>query len=400
MKIILSGGWGYGNLGDDAILYSSIKLLRDKFPDSTIVVLSYNIPETESIIKEFDNVSITSSFHAVIYGTKHKKFPVGKNFIDEFLHQFSVDNIASIRRSNNARQTGSFLKNYESFYIEHKESFDNFREVCKDANVYVMSGGGYLAGWAEMHISKFCEIDIAKKCNLKTYVLGQTILPSNNNSWAIIEKILNKSDGTFFRDAQSLQDANKMKIECYNRVVPDLVLSNCFGDSKKENYIVLIPFTKDLLNNKKIIIDNIEEITTKSNTEVYITVSQHWPLPIKIGLNFYFSLKEKGINARMIIPYNFKELVNIVASAQMTFSQNLHGLILSYCAHTPVVSLNKNRKFVSFMEMIGQSENLFSPQDITASSLYNCFMRREVFDFGYLDLFRKQIYEAINKTLK
>ena len=53
MKIILSGGWGYGNLGDDAILYSSIKLLRDKFPDSTIVVLSYNIPETESIIKEF-----------------------------------------------------------------------------------------------------------------------------------------------------------------------------------------------------------------------------------------------------------------------------------------------------------------------------------------------------------
>lgn len=400
MKILLSGGWGYGNLGDDAILYSSIILLKEKYPDCTITVLSYNIQETELIVGEFNNITLTDSLHTKLYGLKYKEFAVGRNLIDEVFQQFSVKYKLNKEKRKNNKKSGSFLKNYEKYLNENQESVEYFKRLCRGADMYVMSGGGYLTTWAEMHISKFCEIDIAKKCNLKTYVIGQTISPLSYNSRTIIEIILKRSDGAFFRDTQSIQDANTMNIHCYNNVVPDLVLSNNYNPSPKENYIVLIPFTYDLLSNKGKIIENIVKINKEAKSDVYIAVSQQWPNPIKIGLNFYFSLKENGINAKMIIPKNFWELLDIVASAQMVFSQNLHGLILSYCSHTPVVSLNKKRKFVSFMEMIGKSDNMFSPQDVTEDCLYNCFKRRTDFNFDKLNVFRDQINEAMNKTLK
>ena len=35
-KIILSGGWSYGNLGDEAILISSINLIHQKYRHRTV----------------------------------------------------------------------------------------------------------------------------------------------------------------------------------------------------------------------------------------------------------------------------------------------------------------------------------------------------------------------------
>lgn len=46
-KIVISGYYGYDNLGDEAILYSLIKNIKKKLPDAEITVLSGNVEETK-----------------------------------------------------------------------------------------------------------------------------------------------------------------------------------------------------------------------------------------------------------------------------------------------------------------------------------------------------------------
>lgn len=398
MNIILSGGWGYGNLGDDAILISSITLLKRKYQDCHIIVLSYNVQETHSIIDNFDNILVLDSLHTKLYGMKTKKFSCGKNLFEELkLLCYNKYKTKKERIFNNIH-TKAFVKHHDCFYAKHREAIEYFENICNKADMYIMSGGGYITTWSEMHISKFCEIDIAKRHNLKTYIIGQTIGPFRGHSWKIASMILSKSDGCFFRDELSILDAQKLGHKCLEYIVPDLVLCNSFF-KPKDNYIVFIPFSVNLLSNMKVIIDNLAKINKESNVRIIITVSQQWPGGTKIGLHMYFLLKEKGIDVQMIIPHDYKELIDIVASAQMTFSQNLHGLILSFCSHTPIVSLNKKRKFVSFMNLINQPNNIYSAQEITNDSLYNCYKKRNEFDFNYLTSFEKQIHEALDKIL-
>ena len=147
------------------------------------------------------------------------------------------------------------------------------------------------------------------------------------------------------------------------------------------------------------IIENIRAIVDDAGCKVVITVSQQWPWCMQVATSFYLAMRNKGLEVRYIIPEDYKELERILSSAQFVFSQNLHGLILAYRGHTPVVSLNDRRKFVSFMKTIGHEENLIAPSRITKSNLYDCFKRRSEFDFGRCREFRGQIMEAINQTL-
>ena len=68
MRIILSGGWGFGNLGDDAILLASIKILKWKYPLSNIVVLTNNVKETEQILLDQSEIEIEESIFKKKFG--------------------------------------------------------------------------------------------------------------------------------------------------------------------------------------------------------------------------------------------------------------------------------------------------------------------------------------------
>ena len=72
-KMILSGGWSYGNLGDEAILMASVKLLHQLFPDYIIVTLLYKKNETVKYLKEFNYVQTEKSLHSLMYGVQELK---------------------------------------------------------------------------------------------------------------------------------------------------------------------------------------------------------------------------------------------------------------------------------------------------------------------------------------
>lgn len=82
-KIILSGGWGYGNLGDDAILLSSYNLIKNRFPNSDIIILSYNTRESSIVIPEGEHIAFYDSLHTSVYGFKPRVMAFGEGLLPE-----------------------------------------------------------------------------------------------------------------------------------------------------------------------------------------------------------------------------------------------------------------------------------------------------------------------------
>ncbi|CAH2780550.1 MAG: hypothetical protein CBARDCOR_3262 [uncultured Caballeronia sp.] len=66
MKIGLSGGWGYGNLGDDAILAALSNLLDEIAPRADHRVFTYDVDEMSKYAQLIKCVTLHSSFHADI----------------------------------------------------------------------------------------------------------------------------------------------------------------------------------------------------------------------------------------------------------------------------------------------------------------------------------------------
>lgn len=400
-KIILSGGWGYGNLGDDAILLSSYNLIKNRFPNSDIIILSYNIRESSLVLPESENIRYYDSLHVSMYGYKPNVLSFGEGLLPELWKPIkSRYNKKVIKRIRDSKLRNKVIKNKEEFKEQYRKQFQEFSDICRESDMYIMCGGGYLTGWAEMITSKYFEVEIAKKNSLKTYIIGQTIGPFTSDSARfLIKSILDITDNSFFRDKESLSDAKSFGAKCLDKVIPDLVLST-ERTAEKKNYIVFIPFLSDLTKNKEKIVQNIAAVSEKHKCSVCITVSQLWPYGMQIGLSIYLELLARNIDARFVVPHDFHELSDILASAQMTYSQNLHGLILSYCAHTPVASLNSRRKFISFMEAIGQPDNLLAPNKLSPTDFLKCYEKRSEFDFSKLQLFRKEINDALDLIVK
>lgn len=397
-KIILSGGWAYGNLGDEAILMASVKLLHQRFADYTIVVLLYKRNETVRYLEALDYVQIAQSLHSYMYGVEEKRMSFGENFLSELRQPIERRLNNQLRPIKEKNELKNFLKSPSAYFEKYGEAKAYFAELCKDAEMYVMSGGGYFCNWNKMIISKYLEVLTAKEQGLKNYMIGQTVGPFNEYTKQVYRLVLDNMDGCFFRDIESIKDTKGLGYGCYTEVVPDMAL----GEEtlyEKENYIVFVPFLTDLNRHMDDIIENIQAIVRETGCKVIITVSQQWPWCMQIATSLYVAIKAKDIDAKYIIPEDYKELERILSSAQFVFSQNLHGLILAYRGHTPVVSLNDRRKFVSFMKTIGHEENLITPSEITKTNLYECFKRRGRFDFANCKDFQKQIKEAINQTI-
>lgn len=397
-KMILSGGWSYGNLGDEAILMASVKLLHQLFPDYIIVTLLYKKNETVKYLKEFNYVQTEKSLHSLMYGVQELKMEFSGYFLNELVAPIKrgINNqLTQIREKNELK---NFLKSPGDYYKKYCIAKEYFSILCEDADLYVMSGGGYINNWAEMIISKHLEVCIAKEHGLKTYMIGQTVGPFNKYAREVYRLVLGHMDGCFFRDIESIKDTKMLGFDCLSDVIPDMALSEETLYAK-DNYIVFVPFLTDLNQHMDDIIENIRAIVADSGCKVLITVSQQWSWCMQVATNFYIAMINKNIEVKYVIPEDYKELERILSSAQFVFSQNLHGLILAYRGHTPVVSLNDRRKFVSFMNTIGHEENLIAPQHITSTNLYDCYKRRGDYEFSNCKKFQRQITEAIKQTL-
>ena len=166
--ILILGGYGYGNTGDEAQLNESIKLMNNNFKDYKIIVLTPNPEYTEKVHNcNVDLAPREAFFNSkspdTIYWIKNKK--------EEKLMIKKMRNIYIL----------ALLKKYISIKIKN-EKIEHLISLIKDADLVYYSGGGYLTGMTLSRLFDGCLfISICKLFKVPVVLSGQTIGLFRNN---------------------------------------------------------------------------------------------------------------------------------------------------------------------------------------------------------------------------
>lgn len=393
MNIILSGGWGYGNLGDDALLEASLFIIRAKYPDSHIIVLSYD-KEAIKFIEKFNDVTIKEDLYKILFGSAQHRFNKKKSSI--LINIKPVRRLVYLFKMLNLRfRVNAYMKNSNKFHEKYAKEINNISTLFENADLYIMSGGGYLNDWIECAIVKHQECNIAQSKGIKILMIGQTIGPFQRlaQTKLITSSICQIANKGFFRDSQSI---NEFKTTNFlSEPVPDLALYMNYESDSKFSKITLIG---NFSFYNQCFFDDLQDYCIKNNYYIEILTTQLWESAMNGAINNYIILKNKQCPCTIVIPNSYEELNNILKSSSITISQNLHGLILSYRAGAKVISLNNGRKYISFMNLIGHCNAIIN---------YSTYKRGELMDImdKYIDNnndkydFKDVIEKAFNQIL-
>ncbi len=305
--IMISGYYGFGNSGDDSILYAIIRELKLLKPNIRIVTLSNTPKET-----------------AKRYGV-------------DSIHRFNI--IAIALRMLKTR--------------------------------LLISGGGSLIQDVTSNKSLLYYLSVirlAKLFNKKVMLYANGIGPINNPSnYMRIKKALNKVDLITLRDDSSLEELNKFGITKPRTIVTADPAFTLFPSEKAETDILLkkagIP-----LNSKYCVItlrpwksagydfhlqvaDAAAYARDTYNLEVLFLLMQ----PKNDKSISQLTLNSIGNNAYLLDKVlSPSQLLGIIDKAEFVIGMRLHTLIYAAKCHTPVISISYDPKVDAIMDCIGQ----------------------------------------------
>ena len=136
MKIVVSGGWSYGNLGDDAILEATSVLLRRHAPSSEIVWTAYDVGFAKD-----SGIELAGAL-----------LPSVHRFLDRTHSFWALQTVGkSLGYSQWPRFWGKRFRRYVRPLFEavdaRRDRVEDPSDAFKGADVFLMSGGGYFNRW-------------------------------------------------------------------------------------------------------------------------------------------------------------------------------------------------------------------------------------------------------------
>ncbi len=318
-KIVISGWYGSGNIGDEAILQAMIDTFEEEFPNCVITALSYNPKYTKN----------TQKINAV-------------------------------------RQVPSSKKGWIRSII----TLDIFKTIktIKNCDLFVMGGGGFLSDWQpEVPKSWLKQMKIAKFFGKDTWLYGIGAGPflSDEGKKTTRYYINNYVDQITVRDKESyrqlvenvginkpvkieIDPVAKMKVEKYfdKNQVSDKSISLIFTEYFKSKYFDVTHHQKwDLLfdafcSQIKAVIEN--GFTPKL---VFFQKNIEEDLANKF-LNIF------GKKIQIEFPSDYKEAIKVLNKSNAIISFRLHGNILAYALNKPILPIIYHHKTAGFLEHI------------------------------------------------
>ncbi len=374
-KIFISGGWGYRNLGDDSLLKVTIEIVNRYFFESTKTIATYDINTTKEVIDD-TNILLTKSVDRLLFGRyfTYKWFAHGQSYLINYLNK--IKNKVSEYFVKIVSKTHLLLIIFaEPFYLFLlKKTYINKR--MKGTDLFLMSGGGYFNSWETSLIARYVEIKAAKLVGAKIILLAQTIGPFLTRSHKKIAiKCLKDCDNITVRDYKSYIELKEMGIKVEDKIIPDLALYKTY-QIKKKKIITIVPFYKRIKDYGHQIVEVLKEVQEATGYSLRITVSQHWKGIVENALLLQHFFKTAQCHVEFVYPLNVNELQTLLGESEIVISQNLHGLILAYRANSKIISLNNQRKFQTFMEIINRCPFVVPIESFNKnkfkSAIYSC----------------------------
>ncbi len=161
-RVLIAGGYGYGNTGDEAQLGANLKLWAEAAPEAEAIVLSPNPAYTE----EQHGVKAVAASRVVFFDSNRKPYYGASN--RRFEKTFW-------RIKRRLMLAASCMQYGLPLFTVSKHEAD-FLELLSSASVLHLSGGGYLTGmtrsrlWDHMLLLRLCKV-----LGVRTILTGHTI---------------------------------------------------------------------------------------------------------------------------------------------------------------------------------------------------------------------------------
>lgn len=292
-KIVLSGYYGFDNIGDEAVLYSIVALLKKEIPHIHITVLSNNPEKTKEV-----------------YGV-------------DSVNRWDIKKIA---------------------------------KVIKESDMLISGGGSLLQDTTSNKTIPYYlgVVRLAQFYKKKVVFYSQGIGPVSKgfNKW-LIKRIVNKVDGIFVREPASKVLLETMGIKKPIHVAIDPVIGISTSQKEKEVAqsksvgIYIRPWQND-----EQLLESLEkglQYLLKEGYTLYL-IPMHYEQDKEIA----YTLKKRLGEVEKVIVVDKKlsidEVVSYTASFEFIIGMRLHSLIMAAATKVPMLGISYDPKVKDFMK--------------------------------------------------
>ncbi|WP_054739447.1 polysaccharide pyruvyl transferase CsaB [Cellulosilyticum ruminicola] len=320
-QIVLSGYYGFDNIGDEAVLFSILSLLKKEIPNTKIVVLSNNPEKTK-----------------ITYGV-------------ESVNRWDIKTVA---------------------------------KVIKQSDILISGGGSLLQDVTSSKTIPYylAIVKIAQFYKKKVVFYSQGIGPVNKSfSKTLMKMIINKVDGIYVREPGSKALLQEIGIKKPVEVSIDPVIGINLGREVKETKgavqkpavgIYLRPWQNEvhdenLLESMK---EGLGELIAKGYKLYFIPM--HYNQDREISKKLQDKLVQSGLGKASDIEVvdkmlSIEEVLDYTASFDMIIGMRLHSLIMAAAEKVPMMALSYDPKVTGFMKEIEQADYCIDSDKVTAA---------------------------------
>ncbi|NBD22215.1 hypothetical protein GTZ97_16265 [Aquabacterium fontiphilum] len=359
MKIYLTGGWGYGNKGDNAIFEAMMESMRNAYPGCTFEVSSFDVAETQ----KHHGLTALPSVH--VYLTK--KAPLGL-----------------------LRWAALAIWHVTGFEFVLPPSIKRHLNAMRNCDAVVLGGGGYINDdWVDMLTSRFVEIQMATSLGKPVVIYGQTLGPIGK-SWTkpLFKHFIHKVTRIAYRDEQSRKvldaadypaarmtltadEVNLVSIKDLRQPMPTDVLNvgvmvqklrphlGPSGPSPRGRIATPEQYVKEIS-------DALLNVADNHTVHYHFIPSTGWDEPV--CRKVYERIKEKCAATFYPDPH-ISDFMSVCQHVDLMVSTNMHPIILASTNGKPSVALSYHYKLDDYMASIQQGDSLVKIDDFDSRSL-------------------------------
>lgn len=360
-KIYLSGGWGYGNRGDNAILMATLNSFRDQLPNAEVNISSYSSAE----LAESQGLESGPSVHRL-------------------LSQGSL-----LRQLYYRARYRLWVRSGKRFPLptDLQREFDKI----KGADIVVLAGGGYFNdNWTTMERAQYATIRMAHRAGTPVVIYGQTLGPfSDKTINGRLREHLKLVTKVVCRDAQSVSNAKKAGVpDSKLKLSADEASLLPMSPSEMEGVEEGVPVVGLMVQYFR----PHEHEGGRSPTGS-LTAESYFPTLVSALSNFAGQravrfrlipstiwdevpmsklatlMDEQGIDFDMVKNPVASEYVEACQNTYFMLSTNMHPVIIAATNNRPSVALSYNFKLDYYMGSIGLGKFVNRIDDFSASHL-------------------------------
>jgi len=350
-KVVVSGGWSYGNLGDDAIMEATARLLWRHLPEAGVSWMAYD----ESFARESGAVpmdGIVPSIH---------------RFMDR---GWSFWMLQTMWRSPGYILWPRFVRRmYERLLrrrqVRRSAARDGTRDssdIFKGADLYVMSGGGYFNMWPTKFDACVREIELARENGCRIMLVGQSIGPFTDEQKFRLKAALRPEDVVFVRDGESVAELAALGVKA--SLMPDLALGFPKDVAVEKGLLTLVPGA--LMDGQDAVLsEQVAAVVRAAGSGMRLRIVQTctlWPdvLAVRMLRRRFCAL---GLPCEVVMPRTYAELLSAIEGSEIVVSRRMHAMVIGWRSGSRVFALTKSRKIDGFLAKIGCPGNFCAEEE-------------------------------------